>query len=149
MGEAVDRNFQRWQVLGEYVWPNDYVGQSYQDEINFLKNWLVARLEWMDDNMVGDCNLYTSDSNPPDVASVKVFPNPTSNFLFLENLPSIKGDAFIEVFDIQGKRLLSQKLNNLSNIIATEALSNGFYILTVKEDGQIIGRTTFIKHGVD
>ena len=45
MGEAVERNYNRWLVLGEYVWPNAYVGETFEDEINFLKNWLVARLE--------------------------------------------------------------------------------------------------------
>ena len=29
MGDAVNRNFQKWPVLGIYVWPNLYVGGTY------------------------------------------------------------------------------------------------------------------------
>lgn len=149
MGGAIDRNFNRWQVLGEYVWPNAYVGESFKDEIDFLKNWLVARLKWIDDNMVGDCDLYTSTSDPQFISTLKVFPNPASSHIFLEDLPSLKEKGIIEVFDGQGRRLLTQKMNHHSNIISTESFSDGFYILTVKEDGRIIGRTTFVKHGVE
>lgn len=45
------RNYQIWPILGTYVWPNAYVGQTYQDEIDFLKQWLTNRLNWMDTNM--------------------------------------------------------------------------------------------------
>ena len=47
--DAQTRNFQRWPVLDEYVWPNAYVGGSYANEIEYLKNWIHARLEWMDE----------------------------------------------------------------------------------------------------
>lgn len=45
------RNYTVWPILGEYVWPNNYVGQTYQDELNYFKQWLTARLDWMDENM--------------------------------------------------------------------------------------------------
>lgn len=48
LGEAIERNFQRWPVLGVYVWPNYYVGNSYSDEIKYLKDWLKHRLAWLD-----------------------------------------------------------------------------------------------------
>jgi hypothetical protein len=44
-GEA---NFRRWQILGEYVWPNEFIGGSYPEEINYLKDWISNRLIWMD-----------------------------------------------------------------------------------------------------
>ena len=47
--DAQVRNFQRWPVLDEYVWPNAYVGGSYANEIEYLKNWINTRLEWMDE----------------------------------------------------------------------------------------------------
>ena len=47
--DAQTRNFQRWPVLDEYVWPNAYVGGSYANEIEYLKNWIHVRLEWMDE----------------------------------------------------------------------------------------------------
>lgn len=49
--EAQTRNFQRWNVLGQYVWPNADGSQlrtTYQSEVEFLRNWLRARSQWMD-----------------------------------------------------------------------------------------------------
>ncbi|MFH0758162.1 MAG: CotH kinase family protein [Bacteroidota bacterium] len=42
--EARMRNFERWPVLGIYVWPNYYVGTDYGDDVEFLKTWLTLRL---------------------------------------------------------------------------------------------------------
>ena len=55
LDDASDRNFQRWDILGSYVWPNFYVGNTYQDEIGFLKNWIEFRLVWIDNNLLGNC----------------------------------------------------------------------------------------------
>ena len=45
---AIDNNFEKWPVLGEYVWPNNYVGNTFAEEINYLKNWINSRLSWLD-----------------------------------------------------------------------------------------------------
>lgn len=52
---AQQRNFNRWPVLNKRVWPNKVVNKTYQEEIGFLKTWLTKRLEWIDNNMPGDC----------------------------------------------------------------------------------------------
>ena len=32
LGEAIDRNFSRWPILGNYIWPNYYVFGTYEEE---------------------------------------------------------------------------------------------------------------------
>ena len=61
---ASQRNFQKWDILGTYVWPNYYVGNTYQDEINFLKNWIGDRLVWIDTNLLGNCYGIVGCTNP-------------------------------------------------------------------------------------
>lgn len=51
LAEAQERNFIRWPVLGVNINPNHYVGVSYQDEINYLKNWVTSRLNWIKDEV--------------------------------------------------------------------------------------------------
>lgn len=51
LSEAQQRNFERWPVLNQYVWPNYYIGQTWQDEINWMKNWIKERLQWMDSQL--------------------------------------------------------------------------------------------------
>lgn len=45
---AESRNTQAWPRWGVRVWPNYYVSDSYEDEINYIKDWLVRRLSWLD-----------------------------------------------------------------------------------------------------
>lgn len=48
LGEAATRNYDRWRILGTYVWPNYYIGKTYRDEINIMTNWIGGRFKWMD-----------------------------------------------------------------------------------------------------
>lgn len=48
-----ERNFDRWPILGEPVPFNSHVSESYEDEITYLKDWLLMRLSWMDEQ-IGD-----------------------------------------------------------------------------------------------
>ena len=52
LSEAHVRNFDRWSILGTYVWPNWFIAQTYQEEIDWMKRWLIDRLNWMD-NQIG------------------------------------------------------------------------------------------------
>lgn len=48
MGAAVARNFERWPILGQRIWPNHFVGSTYAEEVARLKEWLRQRAAWMD-----------------------------------------------------------------------------------------------------
>ena len=48
---SIDRNFQRWQILDKWIWPNAYVGANYDEEIDYLSTWLLNRLQWIDSNI--------------------------------------------------------------------------------------------------
>lgn len=53
--DAQQRNFDRWPILGNYVWPNyNWQNNSYQDEVTYFSNWLFARLAWLDNNFNGN-----------------------------------------------------------------------------------------------
>lgn len=52
-GGAVQANFSRWQVLGIYIWPNNFVGTSHESEIAYLKDWITMRLSWLDTEIAG------------------------------------------------------------------------------------------------
>jgi len=45
---AQARNFSRWNILNIYVWPNRVVTGSYAGEVTAMKDWLRARIAWMD-----------------------------------------------------------------------------------------------------
>jgi len=45
---AIDKNFETWDILGLYLWPNNFVGNTFTEENNYLKDWVRDRLNWMD-----------------------------------------------------------------------------------------------------
>lgn len=52
--EAQQRNYERWPILGVYVWPNyDWEENDYNDEVAFFENWFFNRVEWIDNNITG------------------------------------------------------------------------------------------------
>ena len=49
--DIVEKNFYKWRILGIYIWPNSFIGNNYDQEINFLKIWIENRLNWLDDSI--------------------------------------------------------------------------------------------------
>jgi len=49
--EASERNFIRWPILGIYIWPNAFIGNSYEEEIEYLRTWLNNRIYWIDNTL--------------------------------------------------------------------------------------------------
>ena len=51
LAQAQARNFARWPVLGQYVWPNAPGWDqrlTFEQEVAYLKTWLEERAAWMD-----------------------------------------------------------------------------------------------------
>jgi hypothetical protein len=46
--EAQARNFERWPILGERVTCNSYVGETWDEEVRWLKKWIENRINWID-----------------------------------------------------------------------------------------------------
>jgi hypothetical protein len=55
MKAAKARDAQRWGNIGKYVWPNNYVGATWDDEVAFLRYWIRKRLAWVDKTLRGTC----------------------------------------------------------------------------------------------
>ena len=51
LGNSVDKNFTKWPILGEYIWPNYEVFESHEEERIYLKTWINNRLSWMDSEL--------------------------------------------------------------------------------------------------
>ena len=52
--EAQKRNFGYWPTIGDKIWrePPGLVGLvSYQQEVDYLKQWIVERMSWLDEDL--------------------------------------------------------------------------------------------------
>jgi hypothetical protein len=75
--ESQVRNFQKWPVMGIYVWPNAFVGNNYNEEVQYLKSWFADRLDWMDGELPKLVSL--AEYNPAEKWEPLVYPNPTKD----------------------------------------------------------------------
>lgn len=106
LGEAAERNFERWQILGTYVWPNAFIGASYSEEAGYLKNWLNARLAWLDENLEEPAELPAIQLPPSTFEISQIYPNPARN-AFKVTLQSGFAQPFrLELFDMMGRRVV-------------------------------------------
>ncbi len=54
LGDARERNFERWSILGDYVWPNAPgwdERDTFRKEVDYMKQWIRDRAAWMDSEL--------------------------------------------------------------------------------------------------
>ena len=44
-------NFIRWPIINKYIWPNPVVYETYEQEIEHLKNFINVRIQFMDNKL--------------------------------------------------------------------------------------------------
>tara|TARA_B000000475_G_scaffold143982_1_gene115880 strand:+ start:1136 stop:2551 length:1416 start_codon:yes stop_codon:yes gene_type:complete len=49
--DIINKNFNTWKIFGIYIWPNSFIGNNYYEEIDFLKNWIKNRTQWLDESI--------------------------------------------------------------------------------------------------
>ncbi|MCD4710441.1 MAG: T9SS type A sorting domain-containing protein, partial [Bacteroidales bacterium] len=144
MGASIPRNFQRWPVLGTYIWPNSYVGQSYSDEEWYLRNWIDDRLEWMDGKWGGQCWPLSSDSDQviPLPEPKRIYPNPSNlSSTFVDLNGFVEAEVSFRLFDMSG-RVVHQAVAHYSGSEFAYALPdlsflpNGIYTLETGSTNQ-------------
>ena len=146
--EAQFRNYSRWPILGTYVWPNQYVGNTYEDEITFLKQWILDRLRWMDLYMPGNCDFITAVNELPSRNRMQVFPNPFNRSVTIKMDDALNFD-FILIQDVLGKEVFALPLSTNEFIWNGKAFSGtplpaGIYFVTLMHEGKIKGREKII-----
>ena len=107
--EAQERNFERWPVLGTYVWPNARVYNKYGDEIGYLKDWIKARLDWIDNNLIIEDSTISiqKDDGLPRSIFLSNYPNPFNETTTITYSLSQRDRSIISVYDLNG-RLIKQ-----------------------------------------
>lgn len=56
--DAEKRNSKAWPRWGKYIWPNYHIPTNYADEISYLKQWIMDRIAWMDQELGYDPDNY-------------------------------------------------------------------------------------------
>ena len=106
--EACERNFDKWDVIGNDLWPNYFVGDSYSAEIEYLSEWFDKRINWIDASLLGE----NSERLPIEEIRYRFYPIPLGNTLKFEIKLDRSGLVHLAMFDFTGKPVATL-INNI------------------------------------
>jgi hypothetical protein len=144
---AIARNFERWPVLGQYVWPNYYVAATHRDEILWMNTWLTTRLYYIDTHLPGRCG----GSVPPSEMNfaAEVFPNPFVDELKIKVSTPRNANVRIQLFNVGGSLIAEEQFmigegEQVLNVRA-EALPKGLYVYVLWRGNTIFKKGKIVK----
>lgn len=144
--DARIRDTKRWNTIGQYIWPNAYVGQTYEDEVLYLKDWITDRMNWLETNMIGSAANCTSPTETTNLSSsIKVYPNPFQDYLTIET--DNQNEITIQFTDALGRIVEIVEMSPISSFqqLPTHQLAAGIYFYTVYENGKLMDNGKVIK----
>ncbi len=112
LNEAQGRNFERWPILEQYIWPNWFVGDTYKEEVDYLRSWLEDRLIWIDGQMeiIADV-IYTEKDYFDPIA----YPNPVEQFLQFQYYARRKDPVEVRLYNTRGQLVATQSSQDHPN----------------------------------
>ena len=135
---SINHNFERWPVLGQYVWPNFFIAESHEEEIDFMQNWISERLIWMDQQWGGQCVITGEEQRLIEpLAFMQIVPNPSDlSHARVQFSSPLSGEYQLSLFDLNGRQVYQHIYNAISGSkdIALEDLSylqSGVYLMRV------------------
>lgn len=147
ISEAKDRNYQRWPILGQKIWPNYYVGSNYEMEVSWMKNWITDRLGYLDYqwpyNFTGTEGQLLSGSH-------SIYPNPFTDVLTVRLAQNYTGAAKAEIYNLSGSLVLARNIvvqNGEFQLKFSEnnLINSGLYVLRINQDSRILLTEKVIK----
>jgi hypothetical protein len=140
LADAQERNFYRFPILGIYVWPNYFVGDTYEEEIGFLKEWISQRILWID----GQIALIIPDENVPlaNAYETYAFPNPFVKKVSIRIKLYDSADVTVSIYDMLGRLIFSDEQHcppGLNDFIIPESTFDdqaGIYIYEIRLNGE-------------
>lgn len=132
------RNFERWPVLGEYVWPNNFTGDTYSSEVEYLRTWLMDRMNWMDETF--DIELSVESDFTPQ--QLNISPNPAQNILNIEGSLLVDRMSY-EILSLEGKTFTRGNLNSTNQVQIDNLPRGSYFIILSNEDRQYVQK--FVK----
>jgi len=154
LADAQQRNFSAFPILNQYVWANNYVGGSYENEINYLKNWIFDRMEWMDSKLDGFMYPYAVETNGLDGLDLHVFPNPVLREFSMLLYADRGSELEIEFINTLGQTTHreayglspgSQTLYFGSEVVNKAMPQPGIYFISLHVDGNFAGTRKLVR----
>jgi len=144
------RNFQRWPIIGQYVNWNGFVGQTYLEDLNYLKTYIENRSIWIDNNLPGNCSL-AIDEQEFIAEYHRIWPNPSSNKINLGISLFQPGILHFKLYDITGKLIQEWPLGKHTQgshafQISELNIKSGVYLYSVELNNEMLYQGRIIRN---
>lgn len=139
--EPQQRNYTKWPILNEHIWPNNYVGGTYANEINYLKNWITQRLAWLDTNIaslevITDLKDLSISKN-----EIMVYPNPNNGSFIIKTIDLNISEMKLCLQDNLGRIIHQESINSNTSEewkFDFDQLRNGLYLLKISDGHSVL-----------
>jgi hypothetical protein len=153
LNEAQHRHFARWELLGANIWPNAFVGDTWEEELDYLKSWTLERMAWMDEHIesiawTGSGNG-TNNVGMPGVAgnlAMNSYPAPVRDRVTIEIHASSPVSGTLVLRDILGRELRRVHVDKFSGErkrldFDLRGVPHGTYTVTLHSTAGIVSHT--------
>jgi hypothetical protein len=123
------RNFERWPILGRFIIPNVYIGQTWEDEMSHMKNWIYERIAFLDKSWYEPyCALNTED---PDNSSpiITLYPNPATEQINIASVQKLNG---VMIYNAMGQLIYKNIQTATKYKIDVQYWPAGIYTLEIR-----------------
>jgi CotH kinase protein/Secretion system C-terminal sorting domain len=149
--EARIRHFQRWQILGKYVWPNPQpIASTYDAEIEYLKGWLNNRTKWITDNLpnAGVCFDYPVTAKSSFIAILS--PNPITTTTKFTIQSKNNQSLQLKIYSMQGQVVQQQTITLAAGMnsipFGSGNWSKGVYLVVLQSaQGEKFSKKVLVK----
>ncbi len=155
LADAQQRNFEAFPVLDQYIWANNYVGGSYENEIAYLKNWIFDRMDWMDLHLASyKYPVSSPQTTGLDQMDVQIYPNPLEDQFSLYLNVDRASELGIEILNILGQHMYqanydlydgAQTLYFGTEVVNEAMKESGIYFINLSIDGKFVGARKIVK----
>ena len=139
LGDATARNRARWPEIDGWF-PATFLGESYAEDVDFLKTWLAERLAWMDGQLEagliglpGAERRFFISSNPAGQPLVITLPEP------------IPSTPRLVIYDALGRVRGRYALPGQGRITVPLDLEPGNYVGQLRDGDRVIGGQNFVR----
>ena len=146
LDESQKNNFEVWDILWVRVYREIAARGSYQAEVNFLKQYVADRINFLDNEWGLPAGIEASEC---DNNNIVIAPNPVTNGndinIFVPS--TIEGNINVMVVSVDGKVVYSaSEFTNMDNTlkISNRGWAKGMYIVVVKDNSGNTQRGTLI-----
>lgn len=132
---ALIRNFAQWPIFGVPIVNEPApMASNYSTEIANLKQFIKARIAWLDNQWPQPTNCAPAGLNDDDLAEAlaSVYPIPAHQQLHIDIQDVNPGSYSVHLYNLQGRIVLEKQTLQQSNTLDISGISKGIYFVQIK-----------------